>query len=187
MTNKLWYLTAALWMVTGVAVSAEPAADAARRCSQVLGERERLACYDRAFPAGPQTSELATRSTPPAAPASATMPAPVPAAPVAASPAAAQSFGDDSMRRAPGPEEKAAKAAEPTTLTGQIAEIKEMRPNVWRLTLDNGQVWQQMDMSGSFLPKVGETLRIERGRFGGYSAALMGETRSAWVRVNRLK
>jgi len=188
--NKLWYLAAALCAAPLAGTAAESASDAARRCSQVLGERERLACYDRAFPAGPQTSELATRQAPPAAapgaPAAAP-PAPAAAATAPSTVAPAAGFGEDSIRRAPSAETRAAKAEEPDNLTAQIASIREMRTNVWRLTLDNGQVWQQMDMNNSFLPKAGQTLRIEKGRFGGYSAALIGETRSAWVRVNRLK
>lgn len=162
--SRIGYLAAVLCAAPLMATAAESAADAARHCSQVIGERERLACYDRAFPAGPQTSGPAATPTPPAA----------------------ASFGEDSIRKPPKAEDRSA-PREPETLTAQITQIRETRPNVWRLTLDNGQVWQQMDMSGSFLPKAGNTLRIEKGRFGGYSAALMGETRSSWVRMTRVQ
>lgn len=182
--SRIGYLAAVLCAAPLMGTAAESAAEVARRCSQVIGERERLACYDRAFPAGPQTSGLAENRAPAGAAPAAT-PAAAPAA--APAPPAAASFGEESIRKPVKAEDRAARPREPETLTAQITAIREMRPQVWRLTLDNGQVWQQMDMSGGFLPKAGNTLRIEKGRFGGYSAALMGETRSTWVRVTRVQ
>lgn len=190
----------------GVAQAAEPAADVARRCSQILGERERLACYDRAFPAGPETSALATTAAPAAAAVPATAVPAAAAAPTAAAPAAAStapvaaaattagvaaaaaapSLGDEQVKRSI-KEKEAARPPESKSLTATISGLQEVRTDTWRMTLENGQVWQQMDMSSSFMPKVGDTVQIEKGVLGGYSLALAGNRSSRWVRVTRVE
>ena len=151
----------------------------------MLGERERLVCFDRVFPVGTQVSELpAARAAAPAAavaPAAAASAATVPAP----APAATSSFADESLKARDKPEKD--RAAEVNNMTAQISALKETRANVWRISLDNGQIWQQQDMNNGFLPKAGGTIRIERGMMGGYSMALIGESRSPWVRVTRLK
>ena len=150
----------------------------------MLGERERLVCFDRVFPVGTEVSELpAARAAAPAAVAPAAgsrhrcCPAPAPAS--------TSSFADESVKARNKTEKD--RAAEVNNMTAQISALKETRANVWRISLDNGQVWQQQDMNTGFLPKSGGTIRIERGMMGGYSMALIGESRSPWVRVTRLK
>ena len=71
-------------------------------------------------------------------------------------------------------------------MTAAIVDIKEIRQDTWRMALDNGQTWQQMDMSSSFNPRKGDTVRIEKGKLGGYMAALGPEGKgSGWIRVTR--
>jgi capsular polysaccharide biosynthesis protein len=199
-------ITAALvagLMSMGSTLAAESVADAARRCAQILGERERLACFDRAFTAGPETAALAeSRAAAPAAPAAVIAPAaPVrAAAPAAASVAApvaaasvataatvvaAPALGDDQIRKY----DKQAKEAsdEPKNMTAKVTALKEIREDTWRMNLDNGQVWQQMDMSSTFNPSVGDTVQVQKKMMGGYSLALGGEKKSQWIRVTRLE
>lgn len=159
------------------ATAAGSVLDDAASCSKVLGERERLVCFDRVFPVGMQTSELPSRVTP--APAAAAVPATV------VVPATTSSFADGSLRARDKTEKE--RAAEVKDMTAQITAVKETRVNIWRLSLDNGQIWQQQEMSNGFVPKSGNTIRVERGRMGGYHMALIGETRSPWVRVTRVK
>ena len=234
MNRKAWGFAVASVM-TGMAVpalvgAAESAAEVAQRCSQVIGERERLACYDRAFTAGPQTAELA-RGQQAAAPAAAATSAGAPAAaavvpaavvatgaaassaapavtgaavpsaaapaavaPAAAAPvaapaaaAAAPTFGDDSLKTAQ-KQKQSEKEQLPTTLTAEIVEVKQIRLDTWRMYLNNGQTWQQMDMSSTFNPRKGDMLRIERGKLGGYMAAIGQEGKnSRWIRVTRVE
>jgi hypothetical protein len=194
-------ITASLLSATSV-LAAESAGDAARRCAQILGERERLACFDRAFTAGPETAALAeTRAAAtaasvavaaPAGPAAASIAVPVAAASVAtaatvaaAPTAVAPSLGDDQVRKY----DKEAKEAsgEPKSLTAKVIAVKETREDTWRMNLDNGQVWQQMDMSSVFRPVVGDTVEVQRKMMGGYALALAGGKRSPWIRVTRLE
>jgi hypothetical protein len=175
-----------LLLVASAGFAAESQLEGAARCSKVLGERERLVCFDRVFPVGTQVSELpaartASPSTAVAPAVAATSPAPVPAS----APAASSGFADESLKARNKPDKE--RAAEVNNMTAQISDLKETRANVWRISLDNGQVWQQQDMNNGFLPKAGGTIRIERGMMGGYSMALIGESRSPWVRVTRLK
>jgi hypothetical protein len=116
------------------------------------------------------------------APAAAT-PAPVTAPPVPAA-APARALGDEVVER----KARIAQApAEPATLDATVSALKETRPNVVRLSLDNGQVWQQMDMSTVFQVAVGDTVRIEKGAMGGYRLARTSRGRSGWVRVSRVQ
>lgn len=212
---------------TAPAWTAEPAGAGPHRCSQVLGERERLACFDRAFPAGPESAALAESraaaapapavapvapaavavapSSPPVAAPAPRPPAPAPAvaapapqppaaspaavaAPVAAASVAAASpaFGDEQIKKGKAARE-ADKADEPKALTAQVTSLKEIREDVWRMKLDNGQTWQQMDMTRSFVPTVGDTVQIQRKMMGGYTLALAGAKKSPWIRVTRVE
>ncbi len=127
----------------GVALSAEPSMDAARRCAQVKDSLERLVCYDRAL-AGTASSS----SSVPVAPAPVVRAAPAAAPEVAPAP---REFGDDTVKRT---EKERASARGPTSLTAAVSELKEYRLNTFMLRLDNGQIWQQMDMDRLFEVKV---------------------------------
>jgi hypothetical protein len=105
-------------------------------------------------------------------------------APAAATPAPA--LGDEAVRRTV-KEKEAAKATEPTSLEAKVTALRETRPEIFRVTLDNGQVWQQMDMSSLFHLETGDTIRIEKGTMGGYRMARTSKGRSGWVRVTRLQ
>lgn len=184
---KSGWLLGALVLGSGAAVAADATLDAARRCTQVKDSLERLVCFDRAFAgsdgATSSASVAALQSAPPVLPR-----APAPAAPVAAAgvtaPAAAPAFGDDQVKRTTRDREV---AEGPKTLTARVSALKEMpRASVFRLTLDNDQVWQQMDMDSHFSVDVGDTVQIEKGKLGGYRLARISNGRSSWVRVTRL-
>ncbi|MEO6186916.1 MAG: hypothetical protein ABIP38_06610 [Steroidobacteraceae bacterium] len=170
---------AILALFAGSAIAADATLETARRCVQVKDSLERLVCFDRAFAGAPAAAAAAVS---PAAPLTAPVkaaPAPVPAV-VAAPPA----LGDDSVKRSVKTREA---EAGPTSLTAVITELKETRPSVFRMTLDNGNVWQQMDLESLFYVKVGDTVKIEKGRMGGYRMARVSGNGSGWARVNRVK
>jgi hypothetical protein len=180
--RALKYLPAVLAMLGGVVVAAEPALDAARRCTQVKDSLERLVCYDRAL----ALPEAPVAAAAPMAPAPrVVMPAAAAAAPVVtAAPAGPVALGDELVKRTD--KEREAEGA-PRSLTAQVTALRETRPSVFRLTLDNGQTWQQMDMVSLFNVAVGDTVQIDKGRMGGYRMAKISGNRSGWARVTRLK
>jgi hypothetical protein len=210
-----WIAVASGLVPGAVALGAEPVPEAARRCAQILGERERLACFDRAFPAGPESAALAeSRAAPAAAPAAvvapavAVAPAPaasaprapapsVPAAPAASAAAAtavaattvaaAPALGDEQVKKKDKAAREAEEAAQQTRLTAKVTGVKEVRQDTWRVQLDNGQAWLQLDMSDRFNPRVGDTIEVQRKRMGGYSMSIAGSNRSPWVRVSRVE
>jgi hypothetical protein len=106
--------------------------------------------------------------------------APAPPA-VAAAPA---SLGEEQVKRTKQDREAETGAA---NLTAQVTALRETRKDVFRISLDNGQVWQQMDLDSLFRVEVGDTVRIERGAMGGYRMARSSGSRSGWTRVTRLK
>ncbi|MET0279843.1 MAG: hypothetical protein ABW278_01790 [Steroidobacteraceae bacterium] len=174
-------LAAALVLGSSLAASAEPSVDAVRRCAQVKDSLERLVCYDRAAAgsAGAEAAPAASPVAPAPAPLVRATPAPAPqAAPVQ------REFGDETVKRS---EKERASTSGPSSLTAVVSELKEYRRNVYMLTLDNGQVWQQMDMDSLFQVKAGDTIQIEKGKLGGYRMARTSGGRSGWVRVNRVR
>ena len=186
---------AVTWLAVAGLISSVPglAADsqleAGRQCAQVRDSLQRLVCYDRVFQGGDSAPPAAVQAPRPAVPAPVpapvTVPSPVPAPAVAAPVAAAPALGDESVQRKARAREE--KPAEPSTLEASITALKETRPGVVRLTLDNGQVWQQMDMSTVFQVAVGDTVRIEKGTMGGFRLARTSRGRSGWVRVTRVQ
>jgi hypothetical protein len=185
--------TAVLLAAPAMLLAADAQSEAGRQCAQIRDSLQRLVCYDRVFQAGDATPANAAApraaapaaSAPPAATATVRPTAPaVAVAPAAATPAPA--MGDESVRRNV-KEREAAKATEPTSLEAKVTALRETRPEIFRVTLDNGQVWQQMDMSSLFHLETGDTIRIEKGTMGGYRMARTSKGRSGWVRVTRLQ
>ena len=193
MRNAGLWLAAAGLLASGAGYSADAQVEAGRQCAQVRDSLQRLVCYDRIFQAGDSAAPTAAprAATPVPAPTPVPVPAParppvVASAPVIAPAVAAPSLGDEVVQRK-GKEKDKEKAAEPASLEATITALKETRPNVVRLTLDNGQVWQQMDMSSVFQVTLGDTVRVEKGTMGGYRLARTSRGRSGWVRVTRIQ
>lgn len=183
-----------LLLGSAATMAAEDTLEQARRCASQADSLQRLVCYDRLFGAGaaapaavpPVAAPSAARSatpptvatTPPAAAPSAAQSSPPPVA------APAQDFGADQLRRTPS---ETAKDETPRTLTATVSALRETRTSVFRITLDNGQVWQQMDMDSLFHLQTGDVVEISRGKLGGYRMARQSRGGSGWVRVSRIK
>lgn len=150
---------------------------AARACARITGAAARLACYDNAF-AAPSTS--AASSTP------AVSSAPEPRAPAArpasgAAPAAAPDiaqFGDKGQLQ---PEHKP-KDALPKTLTAQVQNAAPLGRGLYRLTLENGQVWETRQADWTLDFKSGDMVTISRMLLDNYQVSLRGQGRSIGVR-----
>jgi hypothetical protein len=126
-----------------------------------LGDAERLACFDRV---------LAQHDT-------ASAPAPArPEAPAAAKP----TFGEDRLPQS----ETAAK--EPESMVAKVAAVRWNAFKHFTVTLDNGQVWRQLDSDTVTADlAAAATVKITRGFLSSYSLSIEG----AWgtFKVKRIK
>jgi hypothetical protein len=139
-------------------------------CTRLDDDRARLACFDALFPRGGRRA--ATSAIPSAAPG---------AAPPATAPESM--FGvNDNVRRARG--ETLATDAMPEMIESTVARLDPLEPGRNRITLANGQVWEQVEASTRFQPRAGEAVTVRQASLGSY---LMRASRGAAVRARRLR
>ena len=112
----------------------------------------RLACFDR---------ETAVLASAPASPAGAS---PAPAAP---SPDAQQSFGVSGSAIAANAE-SAGGRPRLAKMEGHIVALALTGNSRTLFTLDDTQVWQQLESDGEMLAKLGDSATISRGVLGSY-------------------
>jgi hypothetical protein len=149
-------------VVATLAAAPHVHAQQAPRCSDLFDDAQRLACYDAAFgkPARPAGAAAAPRA-PVAAPAApATTPAPtVRAAPVAP-PAAAP----------PAPVAPSAAPAAPAAknVSAGISEVARRADGRFVVTLNNGQVWSQLERDAAAEVAVGDEVTVREGMLGSY-------------------
>jgi hypothetical protein len=151
--------------LTVASFAADSGTESARRCVSIKDSLARLVCYDKAFQN--ETAEP---------PAAATLRQTAPSV-------AAPSLGEESLRRTA----KERDLEQVSDLTAVVTALKEFRQNTYRLTLDNGQVWEQADLGNGFRIAIGDTVRIERSKMGAYYLARQGPRSYGQVRVTRLK
>jgi hypothetical protein len=143
--------------LANAAAAASPAAAEPGACTRLDDDRLRLACFDALFPrGGPQGT--------------------APAAPEAA-------FGvNDAVRRARG--EQPGTDAMPAKIESTVTRLDPLAPGRTRITLANGQVWEQVEPSARFQPRPGDTVTVRQASLGSY---LMRARRGAAVRARRLR
>jgi hypothetical protein len=179
MSSKLQFL--ALLSVCGAALAAAPTAEDIRHCSAIADSAARLACFDQ------------LSSAPAAAPAAKKGPVAAPVAPVVVAPAAPASaapatgsFGAEAVPKSA--EEKAAAASLPTSITAHVTAVLPTQGNMYRITLDNGQVWQTEEGRSVFTVKVGDTVQVDKRSMGSYQLAVMVSGKESYpVRARRQK
>jgi hypothetical protein len=150
-------------------------------CLQITGLLQRLACYDRVAHAVAPRNVPAQRPVAQPAPPIANA-APVPPVAYAPPPVAAQPPTGLGSERLP----RAASAKRAQELIAGVAGISYDSRGRFTVTLDNGQVWRQLEgdaavLTGSRL----STVRISRGALGSYDLNVVG--RNASYRVVRLQ
>jgi hypothetical protein len=128
---------------------------AARACVGIADTAARLACYDAAFAATP-------------APA---------ANPVASAPPMAQ-FGDNGQLAL----QHKAKAKLPKKLELKAQSVVPVGQGLYRLTLENGQIWQTRQADWALEFKSGDKIVISRMALDSYQISLAGQGRSVSVR-----
>ncbi len=170
MKSKILFLT--LLCVCGAALAAAPTAEDIRHCSAIADSTARLACFDQLSAAPATTAKKG--------------PVAAPVAPVVVAPAAAGSLGADSMHKSA--EQRAAEATAPSALTAQVTAVLPTQGNMYRITLDNAQVWQTMEGRSVFVVKPGDTVHVEKRSMGNYQVAVVANGKESYsVQAKRLK
>jgi hypothetical protein len=138
-------------VVATVRVEAEDL-NAARLCAAKTDVLARLACYDAAFAVAP----------PPLAP------------PQLASPPPVAQFGDNEVLQ----KQRAPKVEVPKSLDLTIKSAQALLQGLYRLTLENGQVWETRQAEWSLAFKAGDVITISRLPLGGYLVSMKGNPHS---------
>ena len=96
--------------------------------------------------------------------------------PAASVPPTAQ-FGDNGQL----PQQLKAKAKLPKKLVLKALSVVPVGQGLYRLTLENGQIWQTRQADWSLEFKSGDTIAISRMVFDTYQISLAGQGRSVGV------
>ena len=131
---------------------------AAQACTRLVDDAARLSCYDAAFGV----------SKPPTAEQS------------GAGRTELQARFGDSGRLHPD-----SQADLPKSLTAHVQQVTPLAYGLYRLTLDNGQVWRTTQGDSALEFKANDMVTISRRVMGGYEISLTG--RNASVNAARMK
>jgi hypothetical protein len=169
-----------------------------RKCAAIADATARLACYDAAAAAAATPASATTAPTPatkaPAttAPAAATPAAAAPAAATAAAenagpssalaphtgPSVPDSFGDNASLAA----KRAPKTELPKMIEATITQAKPLGNGLYRLALDNGQVWETHEADWTLKFENSDVITISRLFSGGYQISMPGVSRTVSAR-----
>jgi hypothetical protein len=186
------------WLLVGIgflgcATAADVLPPSLRACMKEADATRRLACFDREsavlanenVPVAHQVEAAPTRpvAAPPAAPvASAVATA---GAAAATTQSATDKFGyKGSIAREDLDKKKEAEQAS-GALTAKVAEVAALPNGGLRVTLDNGQVWQQKTADRGMHVKVGDQVTIKHATLGSF--LLTSDTINGSMRVSRVK
>ena len=152
-------------------------ADEPRNCAAIEDDRTRLDCYDAIF-SRPAASA-------PEGPSSVAAPAMVgtAAAPAAAAPSPEADFGlTEAAKRAREPEES--REQFPESISGKVAKVSRQPAGELVVTLENGQIWTQVQVDVRARVAAGDTVTVKKAALG--SHLLVTANRYA-TRVRRVK
>ena len=157
----------------GGASPAVLAAGDPRSCVTIADDAARLACYDRAMGRTAAPKPAPVTPVAPAAAAAATSAAAAPAAPVKKDPVG--EFGlSEEAKQAKDPAKAAEAAAAPDSITGRVMSVRWRKYGEFVVTLDNAQVWAQIEPMPSAVVRVGDTVTIKKALFGSYTLVTAG-------------
>lgn len=139
-------------------------------CRAITDSAARLACFDRETAVLASAPALSSAAAPAASAAAITpennaAPAIAPAAPVLD---AQQSFGLSGSAIAANEEAVGARPAKLTKIEGRIVTLALTGNGRTLFTLDNRQVWRQIESDGDMLAKLGDSATISHGLLGSY-------------------
>ena len=171
---------------------ADSGQDALEACRNIVGDADRLACYDgisldTVEPATPVVSDTAVTSEPPP------VADVVPASHVPPGAEAAPEDGNVVQRGllrlrslfgrdAPEPVEQ---PVELQSIQGQVVEVTKLALGYHSITLEDGEVWRENEVEPRARYRVGDTVVIARGAFGSYN--LSNERTGHRVKVRRIR
>ncbi len=166
-------------LLPGAAAFADALQDELRVCRGLTDDDARLICYDAAV----DRSRNSGYSRPVPAKAAAPAPAEPAAAPVATGAAAELSqedlfgkTGDEVQRTV----QEATGSEQMDSLHATVTKLQRYGYDKVLITLDNGQVWKQVD-SSSLRLRVGDAIDIERASLGSFMLRKKGSKRSMRV------
>ena len=169
----------------GAAALADALQDELQVCRSLTDDDARLICYDAAVDRSRKSGYSRPAPATPAAPPPAAPTAAAAAAPAAASTAAELNqedlfgkSGDDVQRTV----EEATGSERIDSLSATVTKLQKYSYDRVLITLDNGQVWKQVDASNLRL-RVGDAVDIERASLGSFMMRKKGSKRS--MRVSR--
>lgn len=181
-----------LLALPGTFATADPLQDELSVCRGLTDDQARLICYDAAVDRSRKNSVGRSAAAPPPAPAPvAAKPAPAAAATTAASAAtaagAANQIDQEDLFGKSGDElqrtvEEATGSEQMDSLSATVTKLQKSGYDRVLITLDNGQVWKQVDASSLRL-RVGDAVDIERASLGSFMLRKQGSKRS--MRVSR--
>jgi hypothetical protein len=169
--------------LAGAAVFADELRDRLSACNDLADADARLACYDAAVDRSRQSADSGAAPTP-AQPAARVQAEPASAA--EATGGAASLSQEDFFGKSGEEVERTVQEAtgsEPIdSLGATVTKLQRYSYDKVLITLDNGQVWKQVD-SSSLRLRVGDTVEIERASLGSFMLKKQGSKRS--MRVSR--
>ncbi len=192
--RRAWRHAAAATLVFGTVAfaGADSATDSLEACRNLADGADRLACYDR-IPL--QTTKPATRAAPEPVATSArptkapdTPPVPRAAPATEASPADGNMVqrGLGRLRSLFGRDEPAVeKPPELDSIEAQVVKFVELPRGNHSLTLEDGQVWREIEVKRRARYRVGDAVVIARGALGSYN--LSSERTGHRVKVRRIR
>jgi hypothetical protein len=152
------------------------AAAASHQCSQLWDDDLRLTCYDKAFgkPVPPPAESAAAAA--PAAVASVVAAAPPAAASAAAPAIAATAIAPAAAVVAPAAAPAAvpapAKVKESDSVTTTVTALSYTLDGRFRATLENGEVWQQLELHPRIPLKSGDRVTLRKAALGSHQLVL---------------
>jgi hypothetical protein len=140
-------------VVLGNGWAAGSAPSGIEACAQIADEKQRLACFDREIVLQKQRAPVAAPATTPSAP-----------------PAAPELPPEQRMGLSPGKilQLQPTRAPDLKELTAKIQQVSANGSGLQVFTLDNGQVWQQIETDTMFAVRPGDTVRITKALLGSY-------------------
>lgn len=138
----------AAWVAVVAASPCVHAADRSHRCAEQIDDAQRLACYDAQYGKPDKVA-----SAGPSAAQAPALQAPVPDA----RPAVA-----DSKAKAP------KSAAQSGNLTASIRALSVFHDGRFKATLDNGEVWTQLEPDKAAVLAVGDSITLKKAMLGSF-------------------
>jgi hypothetical protein len=133
---------------------------AAQTCTRLGDDAARLSCYDNAMGRLRSASDAAK---------------PQSAATAAVGTETLAKYGDDGRLHTE------AKPSLPKSLSAQVREVTLLPAGLYRLVLDNGQVWDTTQATLAFAFKANDAVTISRGLLGSHQISLAGHNTSVSV------